>query len=442
MGRLERLYLIVSFIILSGGIVPIFFASSVDASDLGEANAYNTVSNVVILSITSFLLLRHAKTILRYSGHMWPMVCLIILAFCSMFWSDYPDITVRRSASLLTGALWAYYIAARHDLKDVIGVFRTSFGVLAIASLIVGIAVPSTGQDDPLGAPGWRGVFVNKNELGIIMATGAVTYFYSLIHGYKNIKFIQMIIYVICFGISLLVLYLAHSSTSIVIFMLGVMLCILVKMTHRRVGVAIIIWSAIILLLAPAVIIVTNQLDVIAPLLGRSSQLTGRIDVWLLLPSFIAERLWLGHGLGAFWVADSTNVALIWDAVRWNPPHAHEGWLDLLLELGVAGLVLLSLQILRIVTSGIRTIVSGQDPNAQYIVVITIVVLVYNISESSLVRPGIWWLLINVAAMATAKIATGRQPAPSRYAARYRRPPTATPYKPARETSDGATTPT
>src|SRR5260221_8882356 len=48
-------------------------------------------------------------------------------------------------------------------------------------------------------------------------------------------------------------------------------------------------------LLAPAVIIVTNQLGTIAPLVGRDAQLTGRVDLWLILPSYIAERPWLGR---------------------------------------------------------------------------------------------------------------------------------------------------
>ena len=42
-------------------------------------------------------------------------------------------------------------------------------------------------------------------------------------------------------------------------------------------------------------IIVTNQLGTIAPLVGRDAQLTGRVDLWLILPSYIAARPWLGR---------------------------------------------------------------------------------------------------------------------------------------------------
>jgi O-antigen ligase len=200
----------------------------------------------------------------------------------------------------------------------------------------------------------------------------------------------------------------------LVVTILGIVLCLVVKLTHKRIGIAIIIWTGILLLLAPAVLIVTNQLGAIAPLVGRDAQLTGRVELWLILPSYIAERPWLGYSFGAFWVADSTNVSLIWDAIGWTPPHAHDGWLDLLLELGVVGLVLASLQILLVVVNGIRAVVDSSEVDPQYVLVTTFILLIYNITESNLVRPGVWWILLVVAVTALAKIAKERQPAVKR----------------------------
>ena len=418
MGRLERFYLILSFIIQCGGFLTLFMSTGGDAADLGESNSLSTISNVLVLGLTCLLILRRPRPVLRCLPGIWPILALVALAFVSASWSDYPDITVHRSASLMTGALWAIYVAARYDLDEVLGVLRTAFGIMAVASLAVGVALPTLGREDPLGAPGWRGIFANKNELGVISAVGAATYFHTLIATRQ--KVMSFGIHAILLLLCLLVLYLAKSSTSIVIFVLGALLSSLIKLTHKRVGIAIIIWTTIVLLLAPTVLIVTDQLAAIAPLLGRDSQLTGRVDLWLLLPSYIAERPWLGYGLGGFWVADSTNVALIWDTVGWNPPHAHEGWLDLLLELGIVGLALLSLQLLLTVMNGIRAVVDGLGPGVQYIVMTTLIMLVFNIAESSLVRPGAWWILITIGATGLARITKEREPAAKRYARRYR----------------------
>ena len=351
---------------------------------------------------------------------MWPIVALTLLAVCSISWSDYPDITLRRSVSLLTAALWAWYVTARYDLEDVVAIARQATGLMAIASLVVAVAAPGIGGADPAGPAGLRGIFSTKNDLGMVMAIGTITYFYSLVANRPRFK--AFMLQSLGFATCLVLLYLARSSTCWAIGALGIVLCLTVRVTHGRVGVAIIIWTTILLLLAPAVLIVTNQLAAIAPLLGRDAQLTGRVDLWLILPSYIAERPWLGYGLGGFWVADSANVALIWDAVGWTPPHAHDGWLDLLLELGGVGLALISLQILLIVVRGIRAVVDGREPHAQYLIVTTFILLIYNISESNLVRPGIMWVLLVVAATALAKMAREGRRAPKWRYAGFQRP--------------------
>jgi exopolysaccharide production protein ExoQ len=418
MKRLEWYFHIIAFAVQCGAIISLFLRTGDDPADLGAANPLNTISNAVILAVTLALMLGNARAAIRYMPRIWPILALVLLTVISMSWSDYPDTTLRRSGSLVTATLWALYVTTRYDLSDVLAIIRQATGLTALASLVIGVAAPDIGRDVSLGPAGWRGVFSNKNDLGMAMAIGTATYFYTLMSGRQKgiASFIpQLAGLLFCMA----ALYLANSSTSLVIALLGIALCVPIKLTHKRVGAAIIIWTAILLLLAPTVIIVTDQLEAIAPLLGRDAQLTGRVDLWLILPSYIAERPWLGYGFGAFWVADSANVALIWEAVGWAPPHAHNGWLDLLLELGVVGLTLMCLQILLIVVNAIRAIVEGHEPDSQYLLMATLIILVFNISESDLVRPGVMWILLVVAATALAKIGAQRQPAKSPYF-RYR----------------------
>jgi len=412
MKRLERCFHIFVFVLQCGGIVPVILRSGDDASDLGAANPANTFATAIILAVTLALLLRNGRAAIRLLPRIWPIAMLVLLAVASISWSDYPDVSLRRAGSLVTVALWAWYLAARYDLKDIVAIVRDATGLLALASLAIGVVAPGMGGEDPMGPAGWRGVFATKNDLGMVMALGTITYFYSLCAGGQKFNAFarQLTGLLLCLS----VLDLAQSSTCLVVTALGMALCLVIKLTHKRVGVAIIIWTSILLLLAPAVFIVTNQLAAIAPLVGRDAQLTGRVDLWLILPSYIAERPWLGYGLGGFWVADSTNVSLIWAAVGWAPPHAHDGWLDLLLELGTVGLVLFSLQILLIVVNGIRAVVDGTEPDSQYLLVITFILLFYNISESNLVRPGEIWALLVIAATALARIGKLRQPAARR----------------------------
>jgi exopolysaccharide production protein ExoQ len=403
MKRAERVFHILAVALQCNGFLPLLSRSSGDFADLGAASLPGTVASAGMLSIVLFLTLRHGRAMKRYAPGMWPILALVLLAFVSVSWSDYPSVTIRRAGTLMTGTLWAWYVTARYDLKDVILIVKQSLGILALASLALGIAVPGLGQ----GGDGWPGVFSTKNDLGFIMAIAAVTFVYTLVAQRPPLmtRVFSASALLLCLGL----LYLSQSRTAWLVALLGAVMCLAIRMTYRRVGVGIIVWATILLLLAPAVVLVTDQLGTITTMLGKDSTLTGRVDLWMILPSYIAQRPWFGHGLGAFWVQDSVNVFQIWTTVGWEPPHAHNGWLDILLELGIAGLLLIVLQVVLILVNGIRAVVEGSEPDAQYVLVTTFVVLTLNLAESALVRPGATWILLGIAATALSKIAKRRQ---------------------------------
>jgi O-antigen ligase len=113
---------------------------------------------------------------------------------------------------------------------------------------------------------------------------------------------------------------------------------------------------------------------------------------------------------------------MIWNLVGWEPPTGHNGWLDLLLELGAAGLALVVVQVLIIFVNGIRAVVDGREPHIRYFIVTTLLILFYNLAESNLVRPDLMWILLVTSAAALAKIARQREAVEEpRASMRYRR---------------------
>jgi len=427
MKRAERLFHILAFAWQLGAFGTLLSLGSSDTGELGAANnPLTTIGNAALLGVVLVLMLSHWRMVLRLAPGMWPVLGLVSLAFLSTTWSDYPAVTVRRAGTLATITMWAWYITARYDLKDIISIVRQVMWPAALASLAIGIG--GLGRD-PDGD--WAGLFQLKNELGMIMALGIISFFYTLLAEMFSQRPRSLTILFSVAGLLLCcgLLYLSQSRTAWVTGLIGLIFCVVTKLTHKRVGAAIIIWTAIVLLLGPAVVLAMDQLGTIAAMLGRDSSLTGRVDLWLALQSYIMQRPWLGHGLGAFWVDQSPNVLEIWTAVDWHPPNAHDGWLDLLLELGVVGLSLAAIQMLLLLANGIRAVIDGQEPGAQYLLATVFAILIHNLTESGLVRPGLSWCLLVVATAALAKIArerqTTRQP---RFAVRFqRREPTASP---------------
>jgi exopolysaccharide production protein ExoQ len=378
-----------------------------NAADAGESNPLSTITTVVILGSVLVLLLVHAKTTLRYLPALWLILALLALALVSALWSDYPVATVRRAGTLGTSAMWAWYVAARYDTKDIVRLFAQTAALMAVASLFVAGAIPSLGRDDPLGPAGWRGAFGSKNELGAAMAIGAASFIYLMTAGER--RFVNFLWWipglVLCLGL----LYLSQSRTSWLVALLAVPICQVNKLMHRRIGVGIIIWTTFVLIIAPATLLVVEELPAITAMLGRDSTLTGRADIWATLPQFIAARPLLGYGYGGFWVAASPRVDFIWSAIGWEAPHSHNGWLDLLLDLGAVGVTIVAVQLLLILVNGVRAVTDGRDPHIQFILLLGFILLINNFAESELVRPGIGWVSLVLSAVALGRISATRR---------------------------------
>jgi O-antigen ligase len=99
----------------------------------------------------------------------------------------------------------------------------------------------------------------------------------------------------------------------------------------------------LLLFMSSVAFVVSAGAEELLELLGRDATLTDRTLIWELLIEFARERPWLGRGYGAFWFSD---VSLLF-AARWGAlDHAHNGYMDLWLELGYAGVAAFALLLL------------------------------------------------------------------------------------------------
>jgi exopolysaccharide production protein ExoQ len=403
MKPLERLFHIVALALQCGAGLPLLFSLSEESAPLGAANPWNTMANSFVLVGVIVLVTCNRAAVWRVAPALSLIFLLVLLAFASTIWSDYPDITIRKAGALLTTTTWAWYVAARFDLKEIIRLISNTIGIMAIASLFVGIFAPDLGQAGQLDPEGWRGIFSQKNNLGDIMAIGLLTYFYLIVSSrFRLLDFgFRLAGLVMC----ALLLILSQSRTSWVIGLIGVPITLVLQLVKGRAGIgAAVSWIAIMLLL-PAMAFVEQGISAIAPLLGRSANLTGRTELWAAVLTCVRDHPLLGYGLGAFWVEDSRNVLYVWSTIHWHPPTAHNGWLDLLLELGWLGAALLTIQVGMIFIRGMRAVLKNSFPDSPYLLLMLSVALIHNLSESELLRPqSIMWILIVVSTTALAKV--------------------------------------
>ena len=87
-------------------------------------------------------------------------------------------------------------------------------------------------------------------------------------------------------------------------------------------------------------------------LLHRDEGLTGRLNLWNAVLLAISKRLWLGYGFNAFWQGMKGESGYVLTAVGWAPKYAHNGFLDLVLDLGLLGLLVFAIGYLSVLAAG------------------------------------------------------------------------------------------
>ena len=87
-----------------------------------------------------------------------------------------------------------------------------------------------------------------------------------------------------------------------------------------------------------------NLTDLFSDTTGRNLTLTGRTGVWAIVIEKIMARPLLGYGYGAFWTTEGEAVQQY--VGTWAPHHAHDGYLNVCLDLGVVGISMILVVIL------------------------------------------------------------------------------------------------
>jgi len=320
-------------VILTGALIgPIF------APDQGETPILRLVW-LPVYAVTGALLVLRFERVVR----VWPawlaLFAVLILAFVSKYWSIDPGVTVRRVIALAATGAFALYLGAAFRGPHLPRLLTWCALLMGVGSLFMVFAMPSIGVHHDVNAGLWRGLWYEKNQMGLVMVAGATAAAAWLASGSRG-----RIVPLMTLAISVLLILATQSKTSLVCLALGVGL-IGGLWALRQGGPAL----AVLAVWAGVVGVVggwwlwTEQGPALLEALGKDPSLTGRTDIWAALMRRVAERPWTGYGYGAFWGVDSVPARYVRIETQWPVPSAHNGWIDLLVQLGWPGAVLVGI---------------------------------------------------------------------------------------------------
>ncbi|WP_050466549.1 O-antigen ligase family protein [Herbaspirillum chlorophenolicum] len=345
-----------------------------------------------LFAIGAMLAWRNREWTWRHVLHLNPFLILMI-AYCAltMLWSPYPVVTLKRVTQLvglvLVGIAISPPVGGRQQL------IRTMLGtlmVLMVISFVVALAIPSIGVDYELGAA-WRGIMTQKNTLGAIAGLCVVFWLKESLG--------QVFPRALCYTGMLFasfILIMAKSSTAILVATLGSAIYMVVRkryLTGQFESRRIVLVLAMAVMLALLVFYtlesrlpdIDELLSPITAIFNKSTDLTGRTDIWRLVVLEINKHPIFGIGYGAFWLGEGSPSQSIIDILHWIPLQAHNGYLDIFNELGIIGLCLMALVFVYHIISLVRLTTFDREEAAIHWAML-ILILISNLSESEVFR--------------------------------------------------------
>lgn len=397
----ERVFACVLLLLATGWPQPLVFGVGDAATGSPGAQIVWSVAYVVVGLL---VLARRRETLPAALRH--PLIWLLVgYVALSVLWSDVPGVTLRRIVALSGTTLAALYLAVSFRLEETLDMLTCVFGATLLASVLAAVIAPGDAVGTDRGIVVLTGVFTHRNSLGRAMAFGLILGLAKLV-GRRGVDRVALMFSVATAA----VLAMSGSKSALVVALGLVALWVVYQLLRGRpLAAAKLIPGSILLVIIVAGLLrggaaappsaaepqLTTWEEALQSV-GREPTLTGRTRIWEAVLVAINHRPLLGYGYGAAWLESSSAGQAMKAALGpWYPAHAHNGFLDVTLELGAVGLALVCAVLLAAVRASIRYALRGDYPVSFFPLGVLAFTMALSLVESFLLEQNsIYWLLI------------------------------------------------
>jgi O-antigen ligase len=292
--------------------------------------------------------------------------------------------------------------------------------LLLASSLALGLVAPDLaierGTDIALNNS-WHGITHGKNEFGMLSSIGTIFFVHRLFAREG-----RSLPAVAGAAVSFTCLVLSRSNTSLFACLLActcmflLLRSNLVKQrytTHLVVGIA-----ALIVVYELAIQHVVPGVDVLlAPIFsmtGKDATFSARTVIWQIIKEHIQYSPWIGTGFGAYWIGavpSSPSIVFLSSVLALYPTESHNGYLEVMNDLGVLGLVCLALFLVMHIRQTLQ-LVKVDRPQAALAFGLLFHQMIMNMSESDWFSVSTTWAIIALSSLMVSRaLAEAHSPA-------------------------------
>ena len=437
----EQIFTIISLFLYSGALLPLILSGGISQGDGNERPSnYPLIQGVfvIIYIITACLLFKHRQKIINLLIKEKFILILMGLALVSFFWSELPIITIKRSIALVGTTLFGIYFGINYSIKEQIKLLGWAFALVILLNFIFVLVFPEyaimAGEHEGI----WRGIYTHKNTLGSIMALSSIVFLLWAVDSHKY-KFVLWV----GFSFSITFLLFSTSKTALLSCVTVLTLLCIYWTLHKYYKYILPTLMAIILIggslflqyssdfflpialsnrLSAPQEVITNDSQVVnqPPLVDNTpvikqppsvnntsvtkqppsvdaksiKTMTGRTKLWPKVWEMIKKRPWLGYGYSGFWNGWDGPSAEVWNASEWKAINAHNGLLDLWLDIGIFGVSIFMIGFIISFLKGITGILKLGKVDILLPLSYLVFFLLVNFPDSKLFKHNsIFWLL-------------------------------------------------
>lgn len=306
------------------------------------------------------------------------LLVFVALAIASAAWSIAPSLSLRRLIRLITIVLacTAFVLMGWHARRYQ-NVVRPILTIMLFGSIVFGLVFPSLAIHQETSAEligAWRGLANHKNGLGALACIALIFWFHAWLT-----REVRLLPALAGGAVAATCLVLSRSSTSLAttLFVMALLLVLLRSPHGLRPYMPYLVAMLVATLLIYALAILNlipgwgTLMAPITALTGKDMTLTGRTEIWAIISEHIRYHPFLGTGYGAYWTAGPVAGTESYEFVRrmgsFYPGSAHNGYLEIVNDLGWVGLIFLVAYIINYVRQSLQLLGIDRNQGALYL---------------------------------------------------------------------------
>ena len=373
----------------------LFAASSGDQTVVGQ---------MIVLSVwlaAGTLIVRHYREVVQGWRSIAWTASFVGFSVLSCLWSQDPAVTLRKSMFLLLTTAFGVYFGRRFSMVRQLRMITAAALSISLLSIGFALLLPRYGLDHDVHEGVWVGVFTQKN-----VCAREMLFLLVCLLSYRPVQQRLRWLRWTAIAGTLTVIAGTQSKTAWLLTVIAAgFFPVLRRVRQVSAGLTATVMVTLGSIAGVCLVMAASALPRLMTILsGGDATMTGRTEIWSAVMLAILKRPILGYGFAAFWLSlrgESANIIL---ALRWAVPAAHNGFLEIWLQLGAVGLLVFGAGLLQALHRAFAGVYQSSFTRAAWPLSVLLLAIVYNLDESSFMQANdfLWVLyvatLVNLAA--------------------------------------------